>query len=268
MRVEVRPLPTKKWHGKEGKDSFTRPKVIEALYDDSLKAYATGLTEEEAREYGRKLGVDLGNHFDPEEPHPTWSTKQFSLKLDNNTVILDTKDLRQHVLVKLMKANKWVANSMKSWENGEWPFATHVIFDEEEEVEIKASRASRKALVYQKLAEMSDEEKKSLIWILSNKSLRGKSPNFIVVELDELINGDDSAETFEKLAKLIEIPKRDRFAKSTILEAIQRNILIKDGSSIVWMGDHIANSVDDAAAWLSSPDNQTIKAKIIEQLNS
>ena len=45
--VEVRPIEVKKWHGKKGQESFTRPKKIQALIDPVTMQYATGLTEED-----------------------------------------------------------------------------------------------------------------------------------------------------------------------------------------------------------------------------
>jgi len=265
MKVEVRPIPVKKWHGKTEKESFTRPKVVEALYDENIGGYATGLTPEEETHYGRLLGTSLDNKFIHDEPHPTWSEKRFSMVLSNNTMIFDTKDARQYVLVKLLKASKYVANSMKEYDNGAWPYATHVIFDEEEEVEERALKIERKEEVYKKISEMNDAERISLVWILSDgkKSLRGKSPSFIKVELDEFIS-----ESPNDVWKEINTSKAERFSRSTILEAISRQIIVKDGSNLVWMGDVIANSVEDAAEWLRNPENQSIKGKILEQLNS
>jgi len=75
MLVEIRPVPTKgdrkPWEGAEEYD-FTRPKVYEVLYSSELGCNATGLTEEEAIEYGKRIGVDLSSRFDSEKPHPYW----------------------------------------------------------------------------------------------------------------------------------------------------------------------------------------------------
>ena len=55
-KVEIRPLPIKKWHGKEGKEDFSQPKVIEVLYDVEKACYATGLSEEETIKYSKEKG--------------------------------------------------------------------------------------------------------------------------------------------------------------------------------------------------------------------
>lgn len=74
--VEIRPLDIPRWHGKQGKEAFTQPHTIEALYDHSTGGYATGLSEKEEIEYSKKMGgVDLSNHFNQDAPHPFGGVK-------------------------------------------------------------------------------------------------------------------------------------------------------------------------------------------------
>ncbi len=162
MKVEVRPLPKQVWHGKKGKESFSLPKVIEVLYDEETGKYATGLTPEKATELGKKLGVDLSDTFNPNEPHPYWSTKPASIKLENHTQIFDTDRPADEVKVANMKASKLVANSMREFEEGKWSEATHVIFDEQEEVSLKASKIDLKNKAVGMLLKLSDEDKVAL----------------------------------------------------------------------------------------------------------
>src|SRR5690349_20055934 len=100
MKVEVRPIESKKWHGKKGKESFKQPMTIEVLYDPATGRLATGLTDEEAEKYSKLLGVDLSDNFNMLEPHPYWSTKAASIKLENHTVIYDTEKPLDYVKVK------------------------------------------------------------------------------------------------------------------------------------------------------------------------
>ena len=51
MKVQIRPLPSVKWHGKTGNESFTRPKIIQALVDPDSMTYSTGLSEEEEKSW-------------------------------------------------------------------------------------------------------------------------------------------------------------------------------------------------------------------------
>lgn len=59
-------------------------------------------------------------------------------------MILDDTIALEFVKIKVLKASKFVANSLKDWENGLYPEATHVIYDESEEVGIKATKIQKK----------------------------------------------------------------------------------------------------------------------------
>src|ERR1019366_7157512 len=116
--VEIRPLPQKKWHGKKDGESFAQPKAVEVLYDPEKGTYATGLTDEEANEYGKKLGVNLSSIFIADEPHEYWGNKASWIVLPNRTVLFNTEKPADFVKIKNMKASSRVANSMAEWEAG------------------------------------------------------------------------------------------------------------------------------------------------------
>lgn len=262
MRVEVRPLPEKKWHNKKGKESFAQPKAIEALYDKDTGKYATGLTDEEAKFYGNLLGADLNNIFNANEPHPFWSSKQATVKLENRTMIFNTDIPIQAVHVKLLKASKFVANSLKEYEENLWSDATHVIFDEAEEVALKATKVQKKREAYLISTKMSSDDKISMVQILSNKNLKGKSQDFIDVEIDEII--DNKTDDFLKYASM---GREEVNIRASILELIYKNILTKEGSSIMYMSELIGVDYESAVQWFRSPQNSKLKVSILEKLN-
>ena len=263
MKVEVRPLPEKKWHGKKGKESFARPKDIEVLYDNATGKYATGLTPEEAAEYGKKLGVDLSDTFNPNEPHPFWSTKAAMIRLENHTMLFDTAKASDFVKVKNMKASKKVANSMREWEEGKWPEATHVIYDEAEEVNMKASKIAMRdeAIVFK--TKMSDEDKANMVQILSNKTVKGRSTDFINVELDAVI--EEKPAEFLRYAKM---GREEVGVRASVLEAVHKNILTKEQGSYYYMGEPIGIDLETTIEWFRNPQNQKMKVAILEKMVS
>ena len=263
MLVEVRPLQVKKWHGKEGKESFTQPKTIEVLYDSNTGKLATGLIEEEAEKYSKILGVDLSDRFNPNEAHPYWSSKAAEIKLENHTVLFDTNKPADFVKVKNLKASKFVANSMKDYEAGLYPNATHVIYDEEQEVTSKASKIQLKNKAVVIAAKMSADEKINIVQILSQKSLRGRSQDFIDVEIDSIIS--EKTEDFMKYAKM---EKQEVYVRAAILECIHRNILTKEGSAIYYMGEVVGLDFESAVEWFTNPQNSKMKVAILEKLNN
>ena len=68
IRIQVRPIDIKRWHGKTGQESFTRPKIIQALVDPNTMCYQTGLTKENAIKYGEILKLDLSDNFSLDTP--------------------------------------------------------------------------------------------------------------------------------------------------------------------------------------------------------
>lgn len=262
--VEIKPLPIKKWHGKEGKDSITQPIRFEVLYDANTGRYATGLTEEEAERYSKLLGgVDLSDGFSADKPHPYWSSQAAGIKLPNHTIILHTERPADYVKWKNLKASKQVANSLKEWQDGNFPFATHYIHNEEEEVEIKATKVQRRLECIRIMATMTPDEMASMIQIIAGKSARGKSPQYILTAMDELV--EQKPDEFLRWAKK---DKADVYLRATVMEAIHKGILTKEGTAVYYMSDRIANDVDEAVEWFGQPDNQKQKTIILGKLTA
>jgi hypothetical protein len=262
VKVEVRPIELEKWHGKKGKESFTQARVIEVLYDSKLGGYATGLTPEEEEKYSKLMGVDLSSTFNYEKPHPYWGSRPAQIKLENATNIFNLENPVDYVKVKNLKASRFVANSVKDLEEGLYPDAMFVIYDEDEEVEKKATKVQLKNKAIASLTKMSLDEKTNICTILSSKNVKGRSQDFIDVEIDKLI--EISPSEFLKYAKM---DKAETAIRATVLEAIYKNILTKEKGSIYYMSERIGIDYEDAVSWFSDPQNQKIKIAILEKLN-
>lgn len=260
--VEVKPLPLKKWHGKKDKEAFAQPKTIEALYSNKIGGYETGLSRDEEEAYGKKLGFRLDNLFNPEKEHEFWSNKIGQVKLENATIYFDTTKPLDFVKVKLIRVSKFVANSMAEWEAGKWPDATHVIFDENEEADTKATSIQKRNRAIQLAGKMNLDEKATMVLIVNKKYVKNKSLNFIDVEIDEAI--EDHVDDFIRYA---EMDLKDIQVRGSILEGLHRQILTEEGNSIYYMGQRIGFDIEEAMAWFQSPDNQKLKVAILERLN-
>lgn len=263
MLVEVRPLPVKKWHGKKDKESFAQPKIIEVLFNKETGAYNTGLTKEEAEKYGKILGVDLSDTFSYTEPHPYWGTRPAWIELPNHTIVFDTRKPMDFVKVKNIKASNKVANNMKDWEEGKYPNATHVIYDEAEEIANRSAKIELEQQANQILYKMSQEDKISMVQILSdkNKSVRGMSPDFINVEMDDIIK--NKTQDFIRTAKM---GREEVNIRAKILEMVAKNILTKEGGAYYYMSDMIGVDYESTVAWFRDPQNSKMKVLILEKL--
>lgn len=264
MKVEIRPIEKEKWHGKKGIESFTQPKVIEALLNVSTGRLETGLTDEEAIDYGKRLNVNLSSAISMDgTPHPFYGSKQGWLVLPNSTIILDTDNPLDYIKIKLAKASKSVANSLRELEEGLYPHATHVIYDEVEEVQKKASKINVRNKAIQIAMKMTTEEKANVIQIINGKSAKTKSIDFIDVEISDIIENKPT-----EFLRIAEMGKEQVYNRAIILEGIQKNVLTKEGNSIYYMGDLLGYDYESVVEYFANPQNQKIKVAVLEKIQN
>lgn len=261
--VEVRPIERKKWHGKVGAESFTRPQTSQALVNTETMSYATGLTSEEIKELNKVVNYNLSNHFDSENPHVFWDSPMSKLKLENKTMFFDISQPLNYIKVKVMKASKYVANSQADYDEGLYPEATHVIFDESEQAEVLATKVQNEEDAIIAASEMTKDRKIAVILSLGGKNLKGQSDNFVKVELSKLIKKD----TVEFL-RYSNMDKETVASYALVLEAIQKSVLRKDGHKILYHDSVIGMDEMDVAAYLLDDENQELQLRIMAQVNS
>lgn len=261
--IEVRPIEVKKWHEKTGADSFTRPKKIQALVDSNTMKYATGLTEKEVVDLEKVTGYKLNDHFDIKEQHIFWDGPMGVIKLENNTMFFDISQPLKFIHYKVMKASKYVANSPAAYEAGEFPEATHVIYDEGEQIELKASKIQLKNKAIIELDKLSPDRKRELVLIMRGKDLKGNSDAFLVPALEEIVNTDAAL-----LLELMSSDKKTLSTRALVLEALQKGILRKDGHKIYHMDTHIGGEVEDVVDYLMQDINQDFKMILMSKLQN
>lgn len=269
-KVQVKPLPSTKWHEKKGVESFTRAKKIQALVNPHTMSYDTGLTSEEEEKYSKILKVDLSNQFVLDVTHSFWDSKMGVVSLENRTQILDTDNPLDFIRTKILKASKYVANSYKEWEEGLFPEATHYIYDETEEVEIEATKVEIRKKAVIESAKLSKDKKINLILVLSAdgtdylkaKNVKGKSENFIEVELDKIIQKRP-----EDVVRYISMDNKYITLNALIIEALQKNVLEKVGHKIMYHDSVIGQDVNDAIDYLDKPENNDFKIRLMSQVN-
>lgn len=263
--IEVRPIEVKKWHGKKGAESFTRPKKIQALIDSNTMKYATGLSDKDIEALKAKgVSYDLtDNVLEENTPHPFWDSNLAVVKLENNTMFFDKDKPLDFIKISIMKASKFVANSVSDYEKGIFPDATHVLFDEQEQAESKASKVEIKNQAIIEASKLSKDRKIQLILVLGGKNLRNQSDQFITVALDDVINKD--AEGFMRYIKK---DKKQVADLALATEALQKHIFRRDGHKILYMDSVLGNTLEDVADYLGNDENQDLKINIMQKINS
>lgn len=277
MKIEIKPIERKTWHGKQGKESFKRPVTIHAeLGDDSQYAIALDNTEKrfqdpktgepnsltELEYYGKILNTDLSTAGSPERPHPFYDNdKRAQVTLPNQTSFLDSNNPIQHVQIAIVKASKRVANSLQEYYDGYFPNATHYIHDETEEVNTKASKIEVKNQAVIECSKLSAERKAQLIMILAGKDITSNSDNHMTVYMSELIE-----EKPEEVLRYIQLDKVDVAVEAMVRKAMHRGILKKKQHYIYYFDNKIGDSIDSVVRFFKLDENSELKVRIQEQL--
>lgn len=268
MLVTVKPIdlvsdnPITKWHGKTGQENFGQGIKLEVLVGDDHK-YATGLDEETRKELEEALGVDLSNNYRPGTPHPFWSTPQAVIKLPNHTKHFHTERPLDKLKVLNMKASIFVANSIADLKSGNYPDATHVIVEEQQEAVVKARRTDQLAKSYELLSRMDRKQKINVIWLVLEISAYKQSDEFIQARVGEAI-----ADHTEKFLNIAQMDAKVISNHALVLEATYQAILTKEAGGYFYLGNPLGLDLGDAAKNLQKIENQQLKAIIIQKLQS
>lgn len=261
--VEVRPIEKERWHNKKGKEAFKRPVTIEALVSINTGKYATGLSDEDKERLEDKSGFNLSADYTQGKPHEFWNSPAATIKLEYKTNVFQTIKALDEIKVKVMKASDLVANSMKEYEDGLYPNAIFVIFDEVEEIELKASKAAVKRKVIIESSKLTKSRKAEIVQILSGVSVRNQSDDYIDLKLDEEIDKKGP----DKVLTLIQRDKKRTSVHAFVLEAIQKNVLRKEGSGIYYMDDQLGFDLESTLDYFEDKKNQALKAQVLEKIN-
>ena len=261
MKIEIRPIEKKTWHNKTGKESFTRPKVIQALADPRTQRYMTGLTELELKELSVEFDVDLTPRYNPTRPHTFWDSRQASVKLENAPQFFDTSIPLELIKYKICKASKYVANSKDELERGLFPEAHHVIYDEQEEAEVKAKRIELRNTAIAEIAKLSRGRKIDLLFILEGKNYKEASENLLTVGVEEMLE-NKSREVLEALKDDPEYIE----AKALVVECLSKIVLIKRGHKIMYHESSLGDDISGVANYLNKDENQTLKLTLQQKV--
>lgn len=262
MLVEIRPIQKTKWHGLTGDKDFTRDKTIEAAVSRKTGEYDIRFaSEEEKTSLEKSLGYDLSTRFDPDRPHPTWTSKAFWVTLPSNTFFLDTTNPMDAIKLAIAKGHPYVANSLAEYEQGLWERATHVIYSEQEEYEQKAKVINQQNDAAARAREMSKDKLIKMIRIIDGEDFQGRSDGFVAVKIKEIC--DERPTEFLKWATA---DSEDFEVRSLILQALYQNKLRKQGPSIYYGQERLGIDMEDAISFLKNPENQAFRIRIMESI--
>jgi hypothetical protein len=170
--VEVKPIERQRWHGKTGKDSFSRPVSISTPVSVITGQYATGLTEEDRERLEKITGYDLSPEYNVGKPHSFWGQAVSKVKLEDKTNIFNTDLPINEIKVKNETQNKEIRPKTSEKNSSNNP-QKKVVFTEKDE---KSNRKNRESNVSNELNQsVSYQTKNSESTSSKNRSYNSKN---------------------------------------------------------------------------------------------
>lgn len=260
--VEVRPIEKDTWHGKVGSENFSRPQVISCAVNAHTGLYDTGLSEADRKRLEKATGFDLSETYNPTEKHPFWSKAISEVKLEWGSNIFNTERPLDEIKVKMLKASDLVANSVQDYNDGKYPLALFVITDEEEQTAVKAEKAAVKRNAIIEASKLSTEKKIEAVYILLGQNVKGNSNNYIDLKLDEAIDKVGG----EAFLNLLGRNSNRNTIQAFILEATDKGILTRTGTSYSYMDIHLGGDMEDTIDFFENKKNQPLRIQIMEKM--
>lgn len=212
----------------------------------------TGLTQDQARDLEKKLGLQEGK-LDPDSSY--WDT--FAVKIGKRDVIINTATPEGELQYAFLKKHKRVADGYSKIT----PSTDYVMINKEAEAEVanKANKIKRDA--YRALDKMTLEEMRKCLRLFGFRA-DSMSNELVEAKLTENIEKDPS-----KFIRLwVENPNKEM--NFLIEEAISKNIIRKNRATYYFGTDVIGTGLDDVIAFLNDKKNQDIKLAITSEINA
>lgn len=212
----------------------------------------TGLTQEQAREFEKKLGFSEGT-LSPDGTY--WDT--FAVKIGKDDKILNTDKPEEELQYLFLKGHKRVALGLDKVN----PSKDYVLINKEAEAELanKANKVKRDA--YRALDKMSLEEMRKCLRLLGTKA-DTLSNEMVEASLSQLIDKDPAR--FIRI--WVDNPNKE--INFVIEEALSKNIIRKNRATYYFGTDVIGNGLEDVISFLKDKKNQDIYLSILGETKS
>lgn len=257
--VYVKPILKERWHNLhlQGRTKFADTyDTIQPVYSRKLGHLATGLDEDDAKRLGKVLGVNLT----PASSNEYWA--HFKVKMHDKTMVFDIKNALDEVRISVLRACKYVANSKKELDEGEWPEAKYLIFDEQQEIESEAKKVEIIAKAVIEFNKLSPGKRMDILKIFG-KVGDNNTPDFTYTKLYEILEEDPKA--FLKTVSM----KKDEIAIRSLLFDLERTgIFRRRQAAFLYNDSQIGFDYEDTVQNLLNPKNQELLIKLKSDLES
>lgn len=267
LKIEIRPIPNRGdiKSFSENLEYFSPGYTIGAFVDPRSMKYATGLSKEDIKELEeRGCPYNVTDNYMDGVVHPFWDRQISKITLNNSPQFLfPGKSVLDFIKWKYLLASAHVYKNEQEMLQGLKSNATHYIYDESEEITIKANKIQRLNKIKGLISKLSLSRKRDILSILENENTESKSEEYLTVKFDNLLEDNESLKSLESI--LSEDDKKIA-TLAMIKMAIFKNVLVKTKEGIFFFETNLGFSEDDVAEFLSQDKHQeiliTIKSKL------
>lgn len=267
LKIEIRPIPNRGRITEFSKnlEYFARFHTVTPLVNSKTMRFVTGLSEEDKKYIkDNAFPYEIDDNFNQKKPHELWESQMIKVHLENTPMFLyPGVNIVDFIKWKYLLASPFVYSSESEISSGEKPSATHYIYNESDEMSIKASKIRERNKLLKKVSDLSLEKKRQIVLIINDENTDTKNEEYLDVKLEEIL--DDNKKRAE-LARLVDTKSSDVDVAFVVKSAIQKNVLKKTRKGIFYFDTNLGLKIDDVIEHLSSPDGQeiliTIKSKI------
>ena len=249
--VTVKPIKVETWSGflryKNTKDSI-------APMFDSTGTLVTGLTKEDEARLGQELNQNLS------KMSPFWYEYRVIMTDKEKKFNLDNPE--HELAVKFLKADQRVANSQEEYNQGLFPYARYIIYDEEVAAKEKNKEFTIKRKAVLEFNKLSLDQMSGLLKLYPGfVNTNSVSGDVIESTLFELLEKDP-----EKFLLFVGDKKLDM--KIFLKDLVQARILRKNKSAFYYGEDPLGHDEESTITYLDDPKNQALKIQLGEQLKA
>lgn len=267
LKIEIRPIPNRGNIRELSKnlEHFAQAHIVSPVVDPVSMRYQTGLSKEDVEMLMEKrFPYVIEDVFKQGTAHEFWESQIIKVALTNAPIFLyPGKNLLDFVKYKFLLVSPFVYTSEAEIKTGSKPMATHYIYNEEEETEVKASRIAKQTKLLTKVSELSLERKRQLVLIMNDEDTETKSDSYLDVRISEIV---ENAEKRRRLEDLLSLKTQDIDVQAMIKLAVKKNVLRKTRKGYFYFDTNLGLAEVDVVRFLSDAENQEVYIAIKSNL--
>lgn len=266
-RVELRPIPNKQniRQFSPNIEFYGGRKTIGCFVNAKTHKYNTNLDEADL-EYLKEQGFpfDVNDNYIPGKPHSFWDSTTSKITLEPSVVILRPKlNPVDFVKFRYLQLSKYVYTSEAEMLEGSKPEATHYIYNEDEEIKVKASNIEQKNKLVKEVSSLSPQRQREIILIILNENTDNKDADYLAVKMDDIMRDKRYS---EDLRNLLEYNKEEITLRALVRKAIQSNVLRRTKQGIYFFESNLGFDEEKVREFLSEDANQEVLISIQDKL--